>query len=273
MSPSIASSRVSPPCSTRSSILSFTNFFAPPPRSVSAAVELAVAQQQSRASHLSRSTPPPSLSKHVWLAPARGSGPHHGVGKPVQEAFNIFGSRLPRARPSHTGSKVKHSFTFNFGGYAVHAATLESMRKSFPSPLKNYSRTCTDVHRRPVAETGHQVDFEEIDFDNDRHQARLGLRGPDRFLRERPLQGFGRGLRRDLAFGPGPGMGHRQSPNQQIGSVRLAPSANKEARASSWRRHIEKSRVCGRPRFSEEDRLAVDCELGVMAGFQSCGEG
>ncbi|MCJ1423999.1 hypothetical protein MMC29_001886 [Sticta canariensis] len=136
MSPSIAFSRVAPPCSTSSSILSYTNFFAPPPRSVSTAVELAVAQQQSRASLLSLSTLPPSPSKHVWLAPARGSGPHHGVGRPLQEAFNIVGSRLPRARPSHTGPQVKHSFTFDFGGYAVHAATLESMRKPFPSPLK-----------------------------------------------------------------------------------------------------------------------------------------
>lgn len=55
-------------------------------------------------------------------------------GSELPEAFGIAGSRLPRARPSSTGSQVKHSFTFDFGGYAVPAATLKSLRKSFPDP-------------------------------------------------------------------------------------------------------------------------------------------
>lgn len=61
---------------------------------------------------------------------------HPRFGRKVEVAFSNAGSRLPRARPSSAGSQVKHSFTFDFGGYAVPAATIESMRKSFdPSNL------------------------------------------------------------------------------------------------------------------------------------------
>ncbi|MCJ1428222.1 hypothetical protein MMC29_006130, partial [Sticta canariensis] len=160
MSPSVASSRAAPPCSTSSTCLSFTNFFAPPPLSVSTAVKLAVAQQQSRASALS--TPPPSPLKHVWLAPSRGSGPHHGVGRPLPKAFNIVGSRLARARPSHTGPQVKHSFTFNFGGYAVHAATLESMRgRSLKPAIQSILKksASTTIATRPVSACDGPIDF------------------------------------------------------------------------------------------------------------------
>ena len=45
-----------------------------------------------------------------------------------------------------------------------------------------------------------------------------------------------------------------QSPNQQIGSVRSAPSADGEG----WSRLTEKSGVRGRPGFSPEDCLAMD---------------
>ena len=135
MSSSVASSRVAPPCLS-SSTLDF-DFSASPPAWVWDEVRLAVAQQQSKASSLPRSTPPPSQATHVGLAPARRAELPHCVGRLLPEAFNIVGSRIPRARPSHTGSQVKHSFTFNFAGYAVHAATLEAMRKSLPSALKS----------------------------------------------------------------------------------------------------------------------------------------
>ncbi|MCJ1426599.1 hypothetical protein MMC29_004502 [Sticta canariensis] len=162
MSSSVAFSRVGPPCSTSSTLLSYTNFFAPPPRSVSAAVELAVAQQQSRVSSSSLSTPPPSPATHVWLAPARGSGSHHGVGRSLPEAFNIVGSRIARARPSPTGPQVKHSFTFDFGGYAVHAATLESMRGRSPKPaIKSILKksTSTMIATRPISACEGPINF------------------------------------------------------------------------------------------------------------------
>lgn len=113
-----ASPRASPPCSSTSSsqhvsCLSFCSFTAPPPPLSSVA------------------------SSQVSPALAQGSsGSAHGhFGRLVQDAFSIAGSRLPRVRPSSTGSPVEHRFTFDFGGYAVPAATLESMRKfssSFP---------------------------------------------------------------------------------------------------------------------------------------------
>ena len=78
----------------------------------------------------------PPLASQVSPAPAQGSGStQRRSGRSNPDAFSLAGSRLPRARPSSTGSRVEHRSTFDFGGFAVPAATLKSMRKClfFPS--------------------------------------------------------------------------------------------------------------------------------------------
>lgn len=55
-------------------------------------------------------------------------------GSELPAASSNAGSRLPRVRPSSTGSRVKYGFTSDIGGHAVPAATPKSLRKSFPDP-------------------------------------------------------------------------------------------------------------------------------------------
>ena len=146
MSPKVvASSRVAPPCS--SSTLDF-DFTASPPQWVWDEVRRAVAQEQRMASSLPKTPSPPAT--RVRLTPARGSSLHHGVGRPISDALNVVGSRLPRARPSHTGSQVKKEFA----GHAADEATLEKKRKSF-HPIGNRPMTCTDDQKAAGRQNRH----------------------------------------------------------------------------------------------------------------------
>ena len=134
-----------PPCSSSSIDFDFT---ASPPQWVWDEVRRAVAQEQRKTSSLPK--PPPQPATRVRLTPARGSSLHRGVGRPTSDALNVVGSRLPRARPSHTGSQVKK----DVAGHAVDEATLEKKCKSF-HPIENNPTTCTDDHKAAGRQNRH----------------------------------------------------------------------------------------------------------------------